>query len=100
MFDFVIKCTIYLPHKRFVKLLIKQFMKVKREILEIIDNMQSRLRIALSIGTVGEQAVRYQIMANNDNGRMTKMDFLAAISKETGIPVNEILEEVTINAED
>lgn len=72
-------------------------MKVKQEILEIIDNPVARTRIALDLH-IGEQAVAFQVKANRDNGRMTRMDFLMAIAKETGKSIDEILERETISA--
>lgn len=67
-------------------------MKIKQSILDKIDNPISRVNIAQELGC-GEQAVIVQIKNNNDNGRLTKMDALMAISKETGVEVNGILEE-------
>lgn len=70
-------------------------MKIKQDIVDKIDNPISRTRIAMDL-KVGEQTVALQLRQNNDNGRLTKMDALSAISKEVGIPVNEILEEATV----
>lgn len=67
-------------------------MKVKQEILDLVDNPQKRTEIAGEL-KIGEQAVAWNMRRNSDNGRMTKMDFLEAISKVSGIPVSEILEE-------
>lgn len=67
-------------------------MKVKREILEKIDNPRSRTRIALRLGC-GEQNVANLIRKNFDNGALTKMIALKAISEETGLSLDEILEE-------
>lgn len=69
-------------------------MKIKQTILDLVDNPQSRTRIALDLRQ-GEQGVALQMRNNSDNGRMTKMDFLMAISKEAGVPVEDILEEIT-----
>lgn len=66
-------------------------MKIKQTILNQVDNPQSRTRIALDL-KLGEQSVAVQMRNNSENGRMTKMDFLMAISKEAGVPVEEILE--------
>lgn len=69
-------------------------MKIKQEILDLVDNPQSRTRIALDL-CIGEQTVALQMRNNAENGRMTKMDFLKAISKECGVSVEDILEEST-----
>lgn len=70
-------------------------MKVKQDILERINNVQSRMGIATRLQT-GEQNIVLAIRRNASNGRMTKMDFLQAVEAETGILVGEILEEETI----
>jgi len=67
-------------------------MKVKQKILELIDKPIIRTTIAGKLG-VGEQTIAIHIRRNVSNGRMTKMDFLQAISEVTGSPVNTILEE-------
>lgn len=70
-------------------------MKVKQKILDLIDVPEMRMDIAREI-RCGEQAVQVHIRKNRNNGRMTKMDFLQAISKVTGIPIDEILEAQSI----
>jgi hypothetical protein len=67
-------------------------MKVKQEILDRINNPETRMRIGLEIGC-GDRALAVQIQKNKINGRLTKMDALLAISKETGETVENILEE-------
>lgn len=67
-------------------------MKIKQSILDIIDNPQTRTKLAMDLGC-GEQSVALQLRNNKPNGRLTKMDALRAISKETGVSVEEILEE-------
>jgi len=67
-------------------------MKVKKEILEKIDNPRSRTRIALRLGC-GEQNVANLIRKNFENGALTKMIALKAIAEETGLSLDEILEE-------
>jgi hypothetical protein len=67
-------------------------MKVKKEILENINNPQKRTGIAQLLGC-GEQNIALVMRRNQDNGRLTKMDALIAISKVTGIAIGEILEE-------
>lgn len=66
-------------------------MKIKQGVLDKVDNTQSRTRIAVDL-KVGEQTIAYQMRLNADNGRLTKMDALMAISKESGIPVDKLLE--------
>jgi len=72
--------------------------KVKQSILDLVDNPQKRTEIA-GILKVGEQAIAWNMYHNKPNGRMTKMDFLEAISKVSGIPVTEILEEAEVAKE-
>lgn len=67
-------------------------MKIKQTILDLVDNPLSRTRIAVDL-KVGEQTVALQMRNNSENGRMTKMDFLMAISKEAGVPVDQVIEE-------
>jgi hypothetical protein len=69
-----------------------EYMKIKKSILDKINNPGSRNRIGLDL-RIGEQAVAVQMRKNADDGRLTKMDALKAISKETGIEVTDILEE-------
>lgn len=69
-------------------------MKVRQKILDKVNNPKTRTAIALEVG-VGEQAVALQMRLNSDNGRMTKMDFLQAISKVSGVPADKILEQET-----
>ena len=73
-------------------------MKVKQNIIDQLNNVQTRMAIANRLGT-GEQNIVLALRRNANNGRLTKMDFLQAIEAEIGIPVNEILEEETIGAE-
>lgn len=70
-------------------------MKVKQKILDLIDNPQTRTAIAMDL-KVGEQGVALHMRENKSNGRMTKMDFLQAISKVSGIRVEDILEQEQI----
>lgn len=69
-------------------------MKVKQEILDRINNVTSRKRILEFMGSeYGDQALYKQIKDNSEDGPLTKMKAVLAISKETGIPVDQILEE-------
>lgn len=68
-----------------------EYMKVTQKILDLVDQPQPRTRIAMKLG-VGEQTIAVHMRRNTPDGRMTKMDFLQAISEESGFPVDEILE--------
>lgn len=68
-------------------------MKVKQELLDRINNVASRKRISDKLG-IGDQMLYKHIRANNDNGPLTKMRAVIAISEEIGIDVTEILEEI------
>lgn len=67
-------------------------MKIKKAIIDRIINSDSRCRISLDMG-IGPEALRNYLVANKNNGRLTKMDALVAISKEVGIEVMDLLEE-------
>lgn len=69
-----------------------EYMKVKQKILDEINTPQVRTQIAVLVKT-GENNVAIAMRRNADNGRMTKMDFLQAISQVSGIAVGEILEQ-------
>ncbi len=66
-------------------------MKVKIQILNQINTPAIRTEIAVKLKT-GEQNVYKAIKLNEDNGRMTKMDFLIAVSEVLKVPVTAILE--------
>lgn len=68
--------------------------KVKQSVLDLINNPASRNRLGLRL-KCDAASVAVQIRLNNTNGRLTKMDALEAVSEETGVPVSEILEEVS-----
>lgn len=67
-------------------------MKIKQKILDKVDNPRTRMRIAAKLNLT-EQAVAVQFRKNRDNGRLTKMDALRAISEECGLSVDQILVE-------
>lgn len=67
-------------------------MKIKQAIIDIIDDKAARARLSLDIG-IGPEAIGQYIKANKNNGRLTKMDFLMAISRETGIEVMNLCED-------
>lgn len=68
-------------------------MKIKQAIIDQINNPQCRNRIGSVIG-IGEQTVYQHMRANKSKGRLTWMDALEAISKETGVSVTDICEQV------
>lgn len=72
-------------------------MKVKQSILDVINNPSARTRIAFDIKT-GENNVAIIIRKNSEDGPMTKMRFLKAVEKETGVPIAELLEEEVADA--
>lgn len=74
-------------------------MKVKRNILDLVNNPRARTRIADKLNC-GEQAVYLQIKWNHPNGRLTKYDALKALAEETGQPIADLVEEGTIEEKD
>lgn len=82
-----------------VQVIRNEYMKIKQKILDIIDNPQSRTAIASEL-KVGEQTIAVQLRGNKSNGRMTKMDSLLAISKVSGYPVSEILEQEPVEVKE
>lgn len=67
-------------------------MKIRKTILGKINNVRARKRICDDLG-IGDQMLYKHIMANKDNGRLTKLDALKAISKETGYAIREIVDD-------
>lgn len=67
-------------------------MKIKRKILDQINNPRSRARICCQVG-VGDRALMKTIALNKENGLMTKMIYLLAISNEVGLPIEKLFEE-------
>ncbi len=67
-------------------------MKIKETIKKRINNPQSRMRIGQGLG-VDSQAIYVLLKENADNGRLTKLDALLEISKETGVAVLELCDE-------
>lgn len=74
-----------------------EYMKVKQEILDLINNPGARTRIAFAVGG-GENNISLLIRRNSVDGQLTKWKFLKAIEKETGIAIDQILEEETVEA--
>lgn len=67
-------------------------MKIKRKILDQINNPRSRARICCQVG-IGDRALLKSISKNIDNGPLTKMSYLLAISNEVGLPIEKLFEE-------
>lgn len=67
-------------------------MKIRKTILAKINNVNSRKRICNDLG-IGDQMLYKHIHANKINGRLTKMDAVKAISKETGATIEDIIVE-------
>lgn len=67
-------------------------MKIKKTIVVKINNVRSRKRICNELG-ISDQMLYKHLLANKDNGRLTKLDALKAISKETGHTIREIVDD-------
>lgn len=74
-------------------------MKLRQEILDLINNVDTRRRVSEKLG-IGDQMLYKHIAANRPNGRLTKMDALVAISEETQVPVTDLLEETVLTGTD
>lgn len=64
-------------------------MKLKKEIIDRINSVQTRMRIAVQIG-IGEQMMYDHINRNKTGGRLTRIDALLAIAQELDIPQSEV----------
>lgn len=73
-------------------------MRLSKKAIRKISNRKSALKIALAVN-YGEQWVRNLIAKNQDNGPLTMAAAIKAISEDTGLSQNEILEPETIGAE-
>lgn len=73
-------------------------MKIKRKILDQINNPRSRARICCQVG-IGDRALLKSISKNIDNGPLTKMSYLLAISNEVGLPIEKLFEEDGTNVQ-
>lgn len=71
-------------------------MKVKQTVLDKVNNVDSRKRISDKL-KIGDQMLYKHINQNKENGRLTKMDALIAISEESKIPVSKILENEVVS---
>lgn len=74
-------------------------MKLKQEIIDKVKDSESRKRIITNVPGMGDQWLIKLLKENRDNGRLTKMDVLTAISEETGVPVTELLESEQVTQE-
>ncbi|HYC30545.1 MAG TPA: hypothetical protein VEB42_17035 [Chitinophagaceae bacterium] len=68
-------------------------MKLKKEIVDKLNNPPTRRRISAKLKSCGDQAIYKHLRGNSDNGRLTKMDALKAIAEETGLTVDQLLED-------
>jgi hypothetical protein len=68
-------------------------MKLKQEIIDRLNNPPARRRISAKLKSCGDQAIYKHLRGNTDNGRLTKMDALKAISNELGLSIDELLED-------
>lgn len=66
-------------------------MKLKKSIIDAINNPQARTRIAVALKT-GEANISLHLRNNKANSRLTKMDALMVIAAEAGCEVSEVLE--------
>lgn len=73
-------------------------MKIKRKILDQINNPRSRARICCQVG-IGDRALLKSISKNIDDGPLTKMSYLCAISNEVGLPIEKLFEEDGTNVQ-
>ena len=68
-------------------------MKLKQEIVDRLNNPPTRRRISAKLKSCGDQAIYKHLRGNADNGRLTKMDALKAIAEETGLTIDQLLED-------
>lgn len=68
-------------------------MKLKQEIIDRLNNPPTRRRISAKLKSCGDQAIYKHLRGNSENGRLTKMDALKAISEETGVSIDQLLDD-------
>ena len=68
-------------------------MKLKQEIIDRLNNPPTRRRISAKLKSCGDQAIYKHLRGNAENGRLTKMDALKAIAEETGLSIDDLLED-------
>lgn len=66
-------------------------MKVKQEILDKVNNVDSRRPISEKL-EIGDQMLYKHMKANVSDGPLTKMKAVMAIADEAGIHFSEVLE--------
>jgi hypothetical protein len=69
-------------------------MKIIQDILDLVNNPQSRTKIAMALKQ-GEQSVAIACRQNADNGVLTKYAALEVISEETGKSIEEIIDRTS-----
>jgi len=67
-------------------------MRLRAEVVKKINNSQARMRIALALKCT-EAWIMKCLKANKEDGFLTKVSALMAITKETGLSQEEILTE-------
>ena len=87
--SFVTWCFLYLHYQPHYN---TKYMKIREDILKRINNVRSRRAIAIKLN-VGEQMIYAHINQNREDGALTKMKALVAISEELGIQVADLIEE-------
>lgn len=71
-------------------------MKIKQDILDLVNNPQSRTKIAMALQQ-GEQSIAIACRENVINGTLTKYAALEVISEETGKKIEDILERTSMS---
>lgn len=69
----------------------KTNMKLKAQVIEMLKDTGTRSSLAAKLDC-GDQVIYVHLKDNKENGRLTKMDALTAISEITGVDILEILE--------
>jgi hypothetical protein len=72
-------------------------MKIKENVIELIYNRKAILALALGLD-YGELWMRKVIKTNSENGPLTTLKGLEIIREETGLTLEQIVEEENITA--
>lgn len=67
-------------------------MKLTSNTLELINKLETRLKLALALG-FSETWIRSLIDMNKENGPLTTAKAIQTITEETGLDQSEILED-------
>lgn len=67
-------------------------MKISEEAIKAVNTRDNRLRLALELG-VSENTARVYINENREDGELTKVSAIKAISEITGLDQSDILIE-------